>query len=487
MSALRAALVTLLATGPAAAQVTPEQVWVIWQAIGEGAGYRITATDQRREGAALVLDGVAVSATAPLATLRAPLGQVVMRDLGNGTVEITIPPSFDMAMTSQRPDRDPVDLSVSVQQDGYVAVASGTPEAPRFAVSANALTFGLKAPAAGDAEVVVSLNGLRGSAELVPGAAPEVSYDLAVDAMTLSAATASPTGGGRADLRVTARAMTAWFHGTLPVGVYPGMPPAEMMAAGLRGSGGYKAGMIDFGLDMPGVGGVTTITGSAGGGSVDFGLDDGGLTYRTGLTGLNISASGGMVPLPSLDLAIDDYALDLTMPLARTEIPADFSVLLRLDGLSVPEATWAMIDPGGILPRDPGSVALDVKGKATVFDPAATDQPPGQVDSVTLDRLAVSVAGATLAATGAVALDNADHETFPGMPRPAGSVDVTLTGGNALLDRLSALGIVPPGQLIAARMGLLMVMLPGAGPDTMTSRLEITPDAQVLANGQRLR
>jgi hypothetical protein len=401
MTLLRAALVALLTTGPAAAQITPEQVWTAWQGLGQGAGYQITATGQRRDGASLLLDGVEIAGLAPTASFRAPLGQVVMRDLGNGSVEVTMPPAFDMAVSVTAPGRDAVELSVSVEQEGYVAIVSGTPQAPRHAVSANALTIGVSGPAAGGAgpavDVVVSLGGIRGTTALVPGAPMGVDYDLAIDAVELSVATDSPAGEGRVELMVTAQAVTTQFQGTVPGGIFPGMTPADAMAAGLRGTGRYDAGAIEFGLDLAGPAGATTVAGAAAGGSVDFGLDEAGLTYRTGLLGLEVSASGAMVPVPSLDLAIAEYSFGLTLPLARTQAPADFAVLFRLAGLVVSDATWAMIDPTGALPRDPASVVLEAKGKAT---PAQTPDGlalVGQVDSVAIDALEVSLAGAALA------------------------------------------------------------------------------------------
>ena len=87
---------------------------------------------------------------------------------------------------------------------------------------------------------------------------------------------------------------------------------------------------------------------------------------------------------------------------------------------------------------------------------------------------------------GAFTFDNSDLTTFDGMPRPTGALDLRLIGGNALLDKLVAMGLLPEDQALGARMmmGLFGRM---EGEDTLTSKIEVTPEGAVLANGQRLR
>ena len=68
-----------------------------------------------------------------------------------------------------------------------------------------------------------------------------------------------------------------------------------------------------------------------------------------------------------------------------------------------------------------------------------------------------------------------------------GPTDISLTGGNGLLDKLVQMGLLPQEQAMGARMMMGLFMVPGEGEDTLTSRIEVRPDGQVLANGQRLR
>ncbi|MEM1234851.1 MAG: DUF2125 domain-containing protein, partial [Pseudomonadota bacterium] len=83
--------------------------------------------------------------------------------------------------------------------------------------------------------------------------------------------------------------------------------------------------------------------------------------------------------------------------------------------------------------------------------------------------------------------NNEDLFTFGGFPAPDGAVDLRLVGGNGLIDALIQMGLLPPDQAMGARMMLGLFMTPSDGPDTLTSRIEVRPDGQVLANGQRIR
>ncbi|KZY37515.1 hypothetical protein A3731_41755 [Roseovarius sp. HI0049] len=112
---------------------------------------------------------------------------------------------------------------------------------------------------------------------------------------------------------------------------------------------------------------------------------------------------------------------------------------------------------------------------------------PGELNSLDLNSLTVSAAGAELTGDGSFTFDNSDMTTFEGMPAPTGSVNLMLVGGNALLDKLVAMGFVPEEQAAGARMMMGLFAVPGDGEDTLTSTIEVKGDGQVLANGQRIR
>ena len=104
-----------------------------------------------------------------------------------------------------------------------------------------------------------------------------------------------------------------------------------------------------------------------------------------------------------------------------------------------------------------------------------------------MNTLVVDAAGARLEGQGDVTFDNTDQTTFPGMPKPVGAVDLSLVGGNGLLDKLVGMGMLPEEQAMGARMMMGLFAVPGTEPDTLSSKIEFTEDGQVLANGQRIK
>jgi hypothetical protein len=109
------------------------------------------------------------------------------------------------------------------------------------------------------------------------------------------------------------------------------------------------------------------------------------------------------------------------------------------------------------------------------------------VNSIDINALELTAAGASLTGTGAFEIDNSDTQTFSGMPKPVGAVDLKLVGGNGLIDKLVAMGLLPEDQAMGARMMMGLFTIPSGTPDTLTSKIEVNDQGHVLANGQRLR
>ncbi len=487
----------VLGSLPAQAQISPEQVWAMWQDMSANMGYSLTSDAPRREGDRLVLDNVLASTTSATAELRAPVAQMVLRDRGDGTVEVTMAPSVTVEMKVREPDADPVDMAMKVDQQGYVAVVSGTPEAAKVDITATSMTLSQVSPRVDGQDVPMTmaavLGGLRGSATLARGQATDVVYDLAADTLDVTVDAADPKSSATMQMAMRAQTLTGNFAGTLPSSMAPGAELPAMLNAGLRGTGGYTMGPMTFSFGMADGEKTMQAQGTTSSAQVEVGLDPAGLRYSAGATGLDVTASGSMVPFPDFRITASEYRLGLTMPLTKSDMPSDFGLLLRLADLTLPEGVWAMMDPQARLPRDPATVEVDATGKARLFadlTSQAAQEPDasiGQVEALTVNKLHAKLAGAELTGTGAFTFDNADMTTFPGIPRPAGVADLTLTGANALLDNLVAMGLVPEDQVMGVRMMMALFARPGEGPDTLISKIEMTPEGQILANGQRIQ
>ena len=187
-------------------------------------------------------------------------------------------------------------------------------------------------------------------------------------------------------------------------------------------------------------------------------------------------------------------AFNLAMPVVKSDDPQNFAFGITLGDFVMSDMIWGIFDPTGQLPRDPATIELDLTGQAKLLvdylDPEAAAQlagPPGEVNTLAVNTLVVDAAGARLEGQGDVNFDNTDLTTFPGMPKPVGVVNLSLAGGNGLLDKLVAMGLLPDEQAMGARMMMGLFAVPGDTADTLNSKIEFTQDGQVLANGQRIK
>jgi hypothetical protein len=321
----------------------------------------------------------------------------------------------------------------------------------------------------------------------------EFESNLEAAAVNIDLTSGSPQGGDAFRLALTLKEVTSTSNGFLPADVTLEDLPAALRA-GLRAAGtvNYAGSETSFDGSMEGT--QSAGSGSSQGGAFEFAFSPEGIVYGGRSQQSQMSFRSSDIPLPELSLVFEESDFRLALPVTASDEPRDFALRTALRGLTVSDSIWALFDPMGVLPRDPATLALDLAGKARWFvdilDPeaaAATTEAPGELNELTLAGLELRLAGAELTGSGAFTFDNADTTTFEGMPRPEGAVDLTLVGGNALLDKLVSMGLVPEDQAMGARMMLGLFARPGDGEDTLVSKIEINREGQVLANGQRLR
>ena len=111
------------------------------------------------------------------------------------------------------------------------------------------------------------------------------------------------------------------------------------------------------------------------------------------------------------------------------------------------------------------------------------DGSPVELEQVDVNKLQLSIAGAELSGTGEFEFKT----TALGVPQPIGAIDLTLVGGNALIDGLVSIGLLPEQQAMGARMMLGLLAVPGGEPDTLNSKIEINEMGHISANGQRIQ
>lgn len=491
-----------LGIGSASAQVTPEEVWQNWQDMGASYGQTITSTSTARDGDTLRVEGAAISMDDPSGgKVDVQIGTLNFRDLGDGTVELTMADSFPINVTTPATDAaaKPTKVSLIVSQPGMKIIAGGSPTETSY--DFNAPTVNLKVSkiegvdaAAVDLTGDISMTGVTGK-YLVAGDAASKAIDstFAVAAMSLVFQGKDPESASDVDVTANIADIAGSTKGTfLGAAIMENM--AGALKAGFNAEGGFSYGKTTLDANVSDETGPTRISTTAESGNLTFAIDKSRLAYGVGGKGMAVTVSSPEIPFPELKITYAEALFNLLMPVSKSDVPEDFAFTTKIIDFAISDEVWAMFDPTGGLPHDPATIIIDTKGKAKltvdITDDAQTaalgDAPPGELHSLELTELKAKVAGAELTGSGAVTFDNSDLTTFEGLPVPTGKVDMKLVGANTLLDKLIAMGLLPEDQVMGFRMMASIFTVVGEGEDTLTSTIEFK-DKGVFANGQRLK
>ncbi|SEO86017.1 hypothetical protein SAMN04490248_11449 [Salinihabitans flavidus] len=488
----------ILSGGGALADVTPQDVWQSWQGYLGSSGYEVSGNESR-SGDTLTVTGLTMSGDIPDedGTVTVSLSEIAFRDNGDGTVQIIMPASSPLVINLRPEDEEAVDITLDLTYDTLAMTASGAPRDISYAYSADSMGATLTEIVV-DGEVVEAA-GFDASLDNVQGNSSMATTDLRRVRQSISAETLTYMFSGqdlenperdRASFNGEMRDLSLDFRGDLPLDM-DSEDPEEFFNAGFDIEGRFEQG--GGSMAFSGMESGKPISGnfSSESGFFEVAMNKERMRYDGGTSGVTIDMAGAELPIP-ISAGIGELAYGLLLPLAKSEDLQDFGLKLRLADLSVDDALWGMFDPGQMLPRDPATLSLDITGTARLLmnmmseEAQEMDEMPGELHSASLNDLRLNVAGAELTGTGDFTFDNSDTETFDGLPRPEGALDLRLTGANQLLDTLVEMGMLPKEQASGARMMMGMFAVP-AGDDKLTSTIEINEEGQVLANGQRLR
>lgn len=487
----------LLAGGAARADVTAAQVWDNLRGALEANGQTLAVGAVRDTGDGLVAADVTLSAVSPEATFTARIGDIGLRERGDGTVELSLAPRQEIRI--EKPGDDTRRLRLGVVPEGLSIIASGDEAKVAYDVKAGAIRLVTDEGAVGpgkQAEISALLSGIKGRYELgtgLGGAVPvPVSSFLSAARLTLDASGHVEEKDETIELSVEMDDISSSNSGTtMRTG------PEEMAAAlkaGLAVDSRLAHGPARYRLNFSDAEETLRFDATESAGHVAVKLSRDGLGVEVVDSDLSVTLSGSDIPLPEVAFALETLRLGLAMPVLESSTPGRLALGLRLEQLAPSALIWSALDPGGNLPHDPATVVVELEGKGNwsfdVFDPASAAavaaEAPGELHELSLTELRIAAAGAVLEGSGSFVFDNSDLDSFGGVPRPTGAIDLILTGGNALLDRLVRMGLLPEEQAMGVRMMSAIFARP-TGEDVLSSRIEITPDGAVLANGQRLK
>ena len=482
----------------ALADVSAQEVWQDWQGLYESYGYAVTA-DESTSAGALTLSNIVMQSILPddggEISVRIPT--MVMNERGDGTVSVAIPDAITATFEISDDAMDDVSGEIDYLMTGLEMIVSGTPgaldynlTASRAAINLTSLVVDGQPQAITAASLIAEEFALRTTSTIEgelrrseqDGSALQVSYNIDMNdpqnpevSFLLAGSMARPSISG-------------WL--TAKQGLMDMEDMAKVMADGfavvsnLRHEGA-SVNLVVEGRD------AMTMQSASGAGTLDFTLSSEGMGYAASATGVSTTVIMQELPLP-VELRMAEIGANFLFPISAGAAPQDFTLGLTLRDLILPDLLWGMFDPAGQLPRDPATLVLDLAGQATLdkdmMSPDFAQQldMPMRAENLTVRDITLRLAGAELTAQGAFQFDNDAMGAMPGMPNAAGGLDMKLVGGNQLLTTLTAMGLLPQEQAMAAQMMMGLFAVP-AGDDTLTTRIEITEDGQILANGQRIQ
>ncbi|MCC1491410.1 DUF2125 domain-containing protein [Cognatishimia sp. F0-27] len=495
------ALALIAMMQPAFADVSAQQVWDDLEAYLEGFGYDVTG-DEALSGGVLTVSNVVMSVPVPDeedVDVAIRMDSVVFTETGDGAVSVAFPPV--MPITVSGPEAT---VRIDYTHDGLEMMVSGDDSTLTYAYSANQLGLAL-AELVVEGETIPRANArfdatmgpVEGSSSTVyDGSMRTITQEMSLGTLAYSGAFTDPDGGN------DSASMSGELVGVMASGdsVVPDELDMEDMlaavAAGFGGSGEMRHGGSKLEFSVTERSGVTSGQMSSGSGLLEVSFGGEGLSYTLGNTDFVMALTTPDVPFP-INAAMAETGFTIALPVEASDTPQDAALGVTLGGFTMSDMLWNIFDPGAALPRDPATVALDLTAQVTPFfslldaekmeELGMSDEVPGELNAVTLNALTVEAAGAKLTGTGDFTFDNTDLETFDGMPRPTGKIDLQVEGHNGLIDRLISMGLLAEEDAMGARMMLSMFTVPGSGADTATSTIEINDQAQIFANGQRIQ
>lgn len=494
------ALATLMLAHPAAAEITPEQVWAELRDYMQGYGYEITAETTTSRGVLTLTDLVTtMSFPEDEATVVVTMPELTLSATDDGAVDVSWPATMEMDVSVTGPE-ETVEATLLSETTDLEARVSGDPGATAWAYSAATARIALAGLAvdgmALPPEVIrgeLLLDGLVGSSSMSSSETRDVAQEMKIGTLSYDFAGSDPENpantvlfkGGMSDIAYSGT-------GRLPLEMDSEDPMAVMSTLEVDGSFSFSGGNSQFnGVDE---GEAASFASSSEGGSVGVALSPEAWEFDVRLSGYDMQVQGGDLPFP-VALEAGELGGHFAMPTARSEAPQDIAAGFNLTEFRMNEMIWNIFDPAGQLPRDPATIAIDLSGKVRMlfdlFDPEkaealAASEMPAELHQLKLNSLMVDAVGAVLTATGAFTFDNTDLQTFDGMPRPEGALTAELRGANALIDKLVAMGLLPEEQAMGARMMMGMFAV-NKGDDTLSSTIEVNRQGHVIANGQRIQ
>ena len=492
---------TAILTAPAAfADVTAEQVWQDWQSqIERSSTIQIATQGETYENGVLTVSGLSYVNNQDGLNINSDLGDVVFTENADGTVDITVPEKMSFTITSDLDD-DAMDITADLTLTGADITAAGDENTITYDALVDRYLIDVDFALDGDEpesfKLRLNLVGVEGtSTSSNDDQGQSLDYDVTMGALNYIMSI-EPTDGGTVSLAGNMTDLSANGSTYTPTAAIEG--PAELaLQNGLTSAFSASWGAADNFIQIESPDTNLTVKTNSQSGATDFAVDATRIDVAVETTGHEVRVVTDAMPM-EFAVTADTYGFNMLMPLARSEEAQDYEMGLNLENIRIGDTIWAMADPANAIPHDPITLQLDLSGQAKLlFDAIDPEQLEfmmqmnemevfGELLSLNLNNLLIAFGGAQLTGTGAFTFDNSDKTTFDGMPRPTGSATIQGNGINALMSDLESSGLPVQDAIMGARM-MMGMFTKATGDDQVETTVEITDDAQILLNGQRIR
>ena len=492
-----AAIAAILPTATLA-DLSALEVWDSWKSYAETFGQSVTVGSQEASGDALILRDVTLAMAFAEGNVSGTLEMLEFRERSDGTVALTMAPDFPLSVTIDPAVGEAVDLGIIFRQEGASIIASGDVGNIFFDYLASQVSVDIDKLFVDGVDIVgtmnVTLNDVDGKYALDSKGGKSYTSQLATDDVTFTVIFDEPDDGGSFAMTGSIEDLRSNSTISLPEGIDMADPTA-IFTSGVNMQGEISTGGSGYLIKLDNGPESFSLNTSSGASSLDFAILDGSINYGGTANDIFYTFESPQIPFTEVEVKLAEFAFRLLVPLVKSNEPSDFAFLIRLAGFEISDMIWGIFDPGGIMPRDPATISIDVSGQMNwlvdIMDPAIAEEfdgeSPAELHSLTINDITLSAVGAEVTGSGDFTFDNSDLETFDGVPAPTGSAVVNMFGLNGLMDRLMQMGFLPPDQ---AGVGLMMLGLfarAGDGEDTYTSTIEIKGDGSIFANGQQVK
>lgn len=404
---LQTAAIALVLPSVALAELSALEVWKSWKSYAEQAGQTVSVGSQNTSGGVLMLNDVSMVVEFPDGRAASTIEFLEFRELGDGTVAITMAPDLPMSITVDPAIGDAVDLAMIIRQTGVSIIASGDPDDISFAYLASEISIAVDRIVVGGesihTEIRLALGDVSGQSGLSTGGVYSYASKMSAGTMDYTVNLSEPGGVGRFAMSGNVLDLATSSFASIPDGMDMD-DPAALFDGGFAASGSFSAGQSTSQVTIEDGDDSVAFASTSDSSALSFSIGNGSIQYGINATGVDYSVRSSLLPFPEINLGLSEMALNLLMPLTKSDEPQDFGFLVKFTDFEIDDFLWLILDSGNSLPHDPFRLNIDLSGKANWIDDVSNPEDikgfPLEFSSLSINDISLSMLGFDLSSNG---------------------------------------------------------------------------------------